>query len=80
MLTSTMFSEQPSNVFNTVKSREWIACISPTKCDLGLKTSVFYDLALGFESLFRLVVASRLKSRWCCLDDEPVIVCSVSPL
>ena len=49
-----MFSEQPSNVFTTVKSTLKVACISPTKHDLGLKTSaiVFYDLTLRYGSLF----------------------------
>jgi len=54
MLLNAMFSKQPSNVFTTVKSRVYIACISPTKRNFCLKTGaiVFYDLTLGYGPLF----------------------------
>ncbi len=50
---SALLSEQPSNVFTTVKITISIACILPKRHNLGLGTSaiVFYDLILGRGSL-----------------------------
>jgi hypothetical protein len=67
MLISAIFSEKPSNVFTTVISRVQIACISPTKHDLGLKTGavVFYDLTLCYESLFRNFLGIEYQLHFC---------------
>ena len=67
---SALLSEHPSNVFTTIKMTVWIADISPTKLDLGLRTSaiVFYDLTLGCGSLFRLFLGNDLT-----IDFGPVL-------